>query len=107
MIVRSSVSATYLIAYSCHGAALFTGAIDPATGKSILAGKKITGFTTVGEEEGGVLDLIEDWDRRTIQEEITDAGATCEFLHSRDVQMRLADHSIRHPATRRPLVRLC
>ncbi|KAF1356414.1 class I glutamine amidotransferase-like protein [Delphinella strobiligena] len=64
-----------IIAGVCHGAALFTNATDPSTGKSIISGRKVTGFTTVGEKEGGVLDLIETWNRKTLEEEVTAVGA--------------------------------
>ncbi|KAK6407367.1 plasma membrane heat shock protein [Oleoguttula sp. CCFEE 5521] len=37
----------------CHGAALMPGAIDPATGKSIITGETLTGFTIEGEEVMG------------------------------------------------------
>ena len=38
-----------IIGAVCHGGAIFPGIIDPKTGKSIIAGKKVTGFTTKGE----------------------------------------------------------
>lgn len=63
---------------SCHGGAIFPNTIDPRTGKSIIAGKKVTGFTTKGEEEEGVLDTIKSWHRPTIEAAAADAGATCE-----------------------------
>jgi D-lactate dehydratase len=44
----------------------FPGTIDPSTNKSIIYGKKVTGFTTKGEEEEGVLDTIKSWNRPTI-----------------------------------------
>ncbi|KAI8716625.1 hypothetical protein NCS52_00956700 [Fusarium sp. LHS14.1] len=60
----------------CHGGAIFPNTIDPRTGKSIIAGKKVTGFTTKGEEEEGVLDTIKSWHRPTIEAAAADAGAT-------------------------------
>ena len=62
---------------SCHGGAIFPGVIDPSTGKSIIAGRKVTGFTTRGEEEEGVLDTIKSWNRPTIEASAASAGATC------------------------------
>ncbi|TDZ61831.1 Glutathione-independent glyoxalase HSP31 [Colletotrichum trifolii] len=44
-----------IISAVCHGGAIFPGIIDPATSKSIIAGKSVTGFTTEGEEEECVL----------------------------------------------------
>ncbi|KAH7114244.1 class I glutamine amidotransferase-like protein [Dendryphion nanum] len=65
-----------IIAAVCHGGAIFPGIIDPKTSKSIIDGKKVTGFTTRGEEEEGVLDTIKSWDRPTIEAAAATAGAT-------------------------------
>lgn len=48
----------------------------------MIAGKKVTGFTTKGEEEEGVLDTIKSWKRPTIEASAADSGATCEFYPS-------------------------
>ncbi|EAU32252.1 predicted protein [Aspergillus terreus NIH2624] len=58
----------------CHGGAIFPGIIDSSTGKSVIAGRKVTGFTTRGEEEEGVLDTIKSWSRPTIE---SSAAAAC------------------------------
>ncbi|TDZ28855.1 Glyoxalase 3 [Colletotrichum spinosum] len=65
-----------IISAVCHGGAIFPGIIDPATSKSIIAGKSVTGFTTKGEEEEGVLDAIKSWNRPTIESSASSAGAT-------------------------------
>ncbi|KAK9480451.1 class I glutamine amidotransferase-like protein [Lipomyces japonicus] len=65
-----------IVSAVCHGGAIFPKIIDPATGKSIIYGKKVTGFTTQGEEEEGVLDTIKSWDRPTIESSAAKAGAT-------------------------------
>jgi hypothetical protein len=57
------------------------GIIDPKTGKSIIAGKKVTGLTTKGEEEEDVLETIKSWHRLTIEAAAASAGATCESAH--------------------------
>lgn len=64
-----------LVSAVCHGGAIFPGITDPATGKSIIAGKTVTGFTTKGEEEEGVLDTIKSWNRPTIEAAAASAGA--------------------------------
>lgn len=64
-----------IISAVCHGGAIFPGIIDPATNASIISGKKVTGFTTKGEEEEGVLDTIKSWNRPTIEAAAADAGA--------------------------------
>ncbi|KAF9875436.1 hypothetical protein CkaCkLH20_07256 [Colletotrichum karsti] len=65
-----------IISAVCHGGAIFSGIIDPSTKKSIIDGKKVTGFTTKGEEEEGVLDTIKSWNRPTIEAAAASAGAT-------------------------------
>lgn len=67
-----------LIQNSCHGGAIFPGIIDPSTGKSIINNRRVTGFTTKGEEEEGVLDTIKSWNRPTIEASAAKSGATCE-----------------------------
>ncbi|KAK9349664.1 class I glutamine amidotransferase-like protein [Lipomyces doorenjongii] len=64
-----------IISAVCHGGAIFPGVIDPSTNKSIIHGKRVTGFTTQGEKEEGVLDTIKSWKRPTIETSAADAGA--------------------------------
>lgn len=59
----------------CHGGAIFPGIIDPKTGEPIIKGRKVTGFTTKGEEEEGVLDTIKSWKRPTIEASAAASGA--------------------------------
>lgn len=63
-----------LIEHRCHGGAIFPGIIDSSTGKSVIAGRKVTGFTTRGEEEEGVLDTIKSWSRPTIESSAAACG---------------------------------
>lgn len=70
-----------IVSAVCHGGAIFPGILDPVTGKSIIDGKKVTGFTTQGEEEEGVLDTIKRWKRPTIEAAAKDSGATCKRSH--------------------------
>lgn len=65
-----------IVSAVCHGGAIFPGIVDSATGESIISGKKVTGFTTKGEEEEGVLDTIISWNRPTIEKSAAEAGAT-------------------------------
>lgn len=64
-----------IVSAVCHGGAIFPGIIDPKTGKSIINGREVTGFTTKGEEEEGVLDTIKSWHRPTIEDAAASAGA--------------------------------
>ncbi|KAK7704990.1 plasma membrane heat shock protein [Botryosphaeria dothidea] len=59
----------------CHGGAIFPGILDPATKQPVISGKRVTGFTTRGEEEEGVLDTIKAWNRPTIEASAAAAGA--------------------------------
>lgn len=64
-----------IVSAVCHGGAIFPGVVD-GSGKSIISGKKVTGFTTQGEEEKGVLDKIKSWKVATIQDSAAQSGAT-------------------------------
>lgn len=48
----------------------------------MIAGRKVTGFTTRGEEEEGVLDTIKSWNRPTIEASAATSGATCKYMLS-------------------------
>jgi D-lactate dehydratase len=65
--------------YRCHGEAIYPGVIDPKTGKSIIAGKEITGFTTQAEYDMHVMDAIRSWGEPLIDEWAEKLGATCEL----------------------------
>jgi len=74
-IAASMYSKGDIISAVCHGGAIFPGIIDKSTGKSIIFGKEVTGFTTQGEIEEGILDTIKSWDRPTIEAAAGSAGA--------------------------------
>ncbi|KAF2659719.1 class I glutamine amidotransferase-like protein [Lophiostoma macrostomum CBS 122681] len=59
----------------CHGAAIFPGIIDSATGKSIIAGRTITGFTTEGEDVMKVTDVLRSWGKPLVDEWAEQLGA--------------------------------
>jgi putative intracellular protease/amidase len=61
--------------YRCHGPAIFPG-INDAAGKPIIAGKKITGFTTQAEGEMGILDALRKWNEKLVDEIAEELGAT-------------------------------
>lgn len=69
----------------CHGAAIFPGIVDES-GKSIVWGKRVTGFTAKGEEEEGVLGTVREWpairgwESGTVEDVVKEAGATCESV---------------------------
>lgn len=64
-----------VVAAVCHGAAIFMGIKDNVTGKSIVAGKEVTGFSTEGDKMAGVLDKIHGDGVNTTEESAVLAGA--------------------------------
>jgi putative intracellular protease/amidase len=59
----------------CHGPAILPGIIDSGTGRSIIEGKVVTGFTTEGEVALHVLDRIKQDNVPTIEEGAAGVGA--------------------------------
>jgi D-lactate dehydratase len=66
-----------VVAAVCHGGAMFPGIISKTTMKSIIDGKRVTGFMTKGEEELNVLEVIRGWEKPTLEAAAAAAGATC------------------------------
>jgi putative intracellular protease/amidase len=64
-----------IVAAVCHGGAMFPGIKDLKTGKSIIAGKDVTGFSTEGDKLAGVLDRIHGDGVKTTEESAVKAGA--------------------------------
>jgi hypothetical protein len=56
--------------------------VTDSAGKPIIAGKKIAGFTTKGEEELGVLDTIRSWKAPIVAEYAETLGANCKSVLS-------------------------
>jgi putative intracellular protease/amidase len=65
-----------IVSTVCHGGAILLGVKDAATGKSIIAGLKVTGFPTEGERLAGVLGRIEQDGVQTIENNAAEAGAS-------------------------------
>lgn len=59
----------------CHGPAIFPGVIDAKTGKSIIEGKTVTGFTIEGELIFNILDKMRADKVVPIVEAVTAVGA--------------------------------
>lgn len=64
-----------IVAAVCHGPAIMPGIIDSKTGKSIIEGKTVTGFTIEGELIFNILDKIREDNVVPIVEAVTAAGA--------------------------------
>jgi hypothetical protein len=54
--------------------------IDPKTGKSIIAGKTITGFGLAGEDAMGLTATLKDWGKPLVEDVAEELGAKCTFL---------------------------
>jgi D-lactate dehydratase len=59
----------------CHGAAIMPGIIDSKTGKSIIEGKTVTGFTIEGELVFNILDKLREDKAVPVVEAVTAVGA--------------------------------
>lgn len=67
----------------CHGPALFAGVVDEA-GDHIAKGKTITGFTTEGEYEMHLMDILRSWEGvKMVDEWAEEIGAKCRLRSSR------------------------
>jgi hypothetical protein len=59
-------------------------------GRSFIASKNVTDYTTKGEEEG-FLDTFKGWNRSTIEASAVDAGATCKLWNRHKYSVQLVD----------------
>ncbi|KAI5476415.1 chaperone protein HSP31 [Pseudohyphozyma bogoriensis] len=75
-IIASIYESGGVVSAVCHGGAIFNN-LKLSDGSYLINGKKVTGFTTKGEEDLGVLDIIQkQWSVKTIESGAADAGAT-------------------------------
>ncbi|KAJ2864440.1 plasma membrane heat shock protein [Coemansia asiatica] len=65
-----------IVSAVCHGPAILPAIKNKQTGKSIVCGKKVTGFTDEGEEMLKLMDVINKLDLVPISKGARDAGAT-------------------------------
>lgn len=63
-----------VIAAVCHGGAIFPGVKDVGTGKSIIDGQRVTGFSTEADKLAGVLEQIHADGVLTTEESAVSAG---------------------------------
>ncbi|ORX90258.1 class I glutamine amidotransferase-like protein [Basidiobolus meristosporus CBS 931.73] len=75
LFFASAGTRPWVVSAVCHGPAILPGIIDSTTGKSIIAGKKVTGFTTEGEVMLSLLDIIKSANVATIEEGAAAVGA--------------------------------
>ncbi|KAJ1990624.1 plasma membrane heat shock protein [Coemansia spiralis] len=65
-----------IVSAVCHGPAILPSVIDGKTGRPIISGKTVTGFTDKGEEQMGLLERIRALGLVPISEGAEKAGAT-------------------------------
>ena len=65
-----------IIGAVCHGPVLLPGILDANTGKSIIDGKTVTGFTTEGEMVLSVLEKLKSDGVQVVMDAVTKAGAS-------------------------------
>ncbi|KAJ2819244.1 plasma membrane heat shock protein [Coemansia sp. 'formosensis'] len=65
-----------IVSAVCHGPAILPHIIDRKTGKSIIDGKTVTGFTDEGEEQLGLMGVIKKLGLVPLSEGAAKAGAT-------------------------------
>ena len=64
-----------IVSATCHGAALLPKVLDSKSGRSIIEGKTVTGFTIEGEQILGLLDKLRKDKVVLIEEAVTAVGA--------------------------------
>jgi len=64
-----------IVSSVCHGPAIFGSVMDTTTGKSIINGKTITGFTTEGEYVMKLMDQLKAWGEPLVEELAKQLGA--------------------------------
>jgi D-lactate dehydratase len=64
-----------VVAAVCHGPVLLPGVIDPKTGKSIIEGKTVTGFSVEGELIFRILERLKSDHVLTVIEAVSKVGA--------------------------------
>lgn len=88
-------TANLLIYHSCHGPAIFVGVLDE-NGTSIIKDKVITGFTTQGEIDMGIMEPVRSWGEPLIDEWAEKLGAKCKgFEHTPSKYASDADYNRR------------
>lgn len=69
-----------VVASVCHGPAIFANLLDMATGKPLIEGKNITGFTTEAESTMGIAEELKSWEKELVEDVAKRNGAKCKFL---------------------------
>ncbi|KAJ2778981.1 hypothetical protein H4R18_004285 [Coemansia javaensis] len=67
-----------IVSAVCHGPAILPAVKDSATGRSVVSGRRVTGFTDKGEEQLGLAGIISDLGLVPISKGAKDAGGLYE-----------------------------
>ena len=70
-----------IVSSVCHGPAIFANVVDQSTEEPLIKGKRITGFTTEGEEVMGINEELQGWDAELVETLAARLGATCESFN--------------------------
>lgn len=68
-----------VVASVCHGPAIFANILDRETGKPVIQGRRLTGFTTEAENTMGIIGDLKSWNVELCEELAARLGAKCEF----------------------------
>ncbi|KAJ5562357.1 ThiJ/PfpI [Penicillium sp. DV-2018c] len=67
-----------VVASVCHGPAIFANILDRETGKPVIQGRRITGFTTEAENTLGIIGDLKSWNVELCEELAARLGAKYE-----------------------------
>ncbi|ODQ77773.1 hypothetical protein BABINDRAFT_163171 [Babjeviella inositovora NRRL Y-12698] len=68
-----------IVSTVCHGGSIFANLMDKKTGEHLVKGKKVTGFTDIGEDQMGITSILEKYKLKTVQTIAEEVGAT--YVH--------------------------
>lgn len=80
-----------VIAAVCHGPVIFDNLYDTATGRPLIEGKKVTGFTDNGETAVGVTPILKANNLATVREIVEKNGGTYDVPSGDWVDYAVAD----------------
>ncbi|KAL4940746.1 class I glutamine amidotransferase-like protein [Aspergillus oleicola] len=67
-----------VVASVCHGPAVFANVVDKSTGKALIKGKRLTGFTTEAEDTMSIMADLRGWKAELVEELAGRLGARYE-----------------------------
>lgn len=80
-----------IVSSVCHGPAIFANLKDLATGKPLINGKRLTGFTTQAEYDMKIMDDLRSWNVELVEELAARLGAKCKSAISSKIGTQAND----------------